>query len=95
MLRAGRRGGAYAQGVQRETRGKKENGMIRRLATIGFAWVLLPTFVLGQSPGPASGTVQGVVFTADADGGRSVVPAAKILLDGQYILKFKPTTKVS
>jgi hypothetical protein len=65
--------------------------MIRRLATIGFAWVLLPTFVLGQSPGPASGTVQGVVFTADADGGRSVVPAAKILLDGSSHIEAQST----
>jgi carboxypeptidase family protein/TonB-dependent receptor-like protein len=65
--------------------------MIRRLATIGFAWVLLPTFVLGQSPGPASGTVQGVVFTADADGGRSVVPAAKISLDGSSHIEAQST----
>jgi hypothetical protein len=65
--------------------------MIRRLATIGFAWVLLPTFVLGQSPGPATGTVQGVVFTADADGGRSVVPAAKISLDGSSHIEAQST----
>lgn len=29
-----------------------------------------------------TGTVQGVVFTSDADGGRSVVPGAKVFLDG-------------
>jgi hypothetical protein len=29
-----------------------------------------------------TGTVQGVVFTADADGGRSVVPGAKVSLTG-------------
>ena len=67
--------------------------MIRRLATIGFAWVLLPTFVLGQSPGPATGTVQGVVFTADADGGRSVVAAAKISLDGSSHIEAQSTSE--
>jgi hypothetical protein len=67
--------------------------MIRRLATIGFAWILLPTFVLGQSPGPATGTVQGVAFTADADGGRSVVPAAKISLDGSSHIEAQSTAE--
>jgi hypothetical protein len=47
--------------------------MIRRLATIGFTWGLLASFAPGQSPGPATGTVQGEVFTTDADGGRSVL----------------------
>jgi hypothetical protein len=46
--------------------------MIRRLATIGVAWGLLTSFALSQSAGPVTGTVQGVVFTPDADGGRSV-----------------------
>jgi hypothetical protein len=56
--------------------------MIRRLAKIAFAIGLLTIGALGQSTGPATGTVQGLAFTADADGGRSVVPAAKISLDG-------------
>jgi hypothetical protein len=56
--------------------------MIRRLAQIAFAIGLLANGALGQSTDQATGTVQGVVFTADADGGRSVVPAAKISLDG-------------
>ncbi len=54
-----------------------EHTMIRRVATIGFASGLLASFALGQSPGPVTGTVQGVVFTADADGGRSV-PASPL-----------------
>jgi hypothetical protein len=56
--------------------------MIRRPAKIAFAIGLLTIGALGQSTGPAIGTVQGLVFTADRDGGRSVVPAAKISLDG-------------
>jgi len=56
--------------------------MIRRLARIAFAIGLLASDALGQSTSQANGTIQGVVFTADADGGRSVVPAAKISLDG-------------
>jgi hypothetical protein len=61
--------------------------MIRRLAKIAFAIGLLTIGALGQGTGPATGTVQGVVFTADADGGRSVVPAAKISLDGPVHLE--------
>jgi hypothetical protein len=56
--------------------------VIRRLAKLGFAFGLLAQLALGQTAGPATGTIQGVVFTADAGGGRSVLPAAKILLDG-------------
>jgi len=56
--------------------------MIRRLAKLGFAFGLLVHFALGQTPGSATGTIQGVVFTADAGGERSVLPAAKISLDG-------------
>ena len=56
--------------------------MIRRLAKIVFAIGLLAIGALAQGTGSATGTVRGLVFTADADGGRSVVPAAKISLDG-------------
>jgi hypothetical protein len=76
----------YAQGVQRETKGGEKIGMIRRLAKLAFAVGLLANGALGQGAGP-SGTVQGLVFTADADGGRSVVPAAKISLDGPVHLE--------
>lgn len=48
--------------------------MIRRLAASSLACALL-----SQSPAPATGTVQGVAFTADADGGRSVLPDTKDL----------------
>jgi len=36
----------------------------------------------GQAPAQGTGAVQGTVFTTDPDGGRSVVPQAKISLDG-------------
>ena len=56
--------------------------MIRPLTKLGFALGLLAHFALGQTPGSATGTIQGVVFTANAAGERSVLPAAKISLDG-------------
>ncbi|MGA9508533.1 MAG: hypothetical protein WBV55_07795 [Candidatus Sulfotelmatobacter sp.] len=43
--------------------------MIRRLAKIAFAIGSLTIGALGQSTGQATGGVQGVVFTTDADGG--------------------------
>jgi hypothetical protein len=61
--------------------------MIRRFAKIAFGIGLLTIGALGQITGPATGTVQGLVFTTDADGGRSVVPAAKISLDGPVHLE--------
>jgi TonB dependent receptor len=73
--------------VQRETNGREKIGMIRRLAQLAFAIGLLVVAALGQSTDPATGTVRGVVFTADADGGRSVVPATKISLDGPVHLE--------
>jgi hypothetical protein len=73
--------------------------MIRRLAKIAFAVGLLAVELLtiellaigalGQATGATTGTVQGTVFTADADGGRSVVPAAKISLDGPAHLELQ------
>jgi hypothetical protein len=56
--------------------------MIRRRAMLGFAFGLLAHLALGPTPGSATGTIQGVVCTADAGAGRSVLPAAKISLDG-------------
>ena len=56
--------------------------MIRAPAEIGIALGLLASFAFGQSSTPATGTIQGVVFTVDTDGARSVLPAAKISLDG-------------
>jgi hypothetical protein len=61
--------------------------MIRRLAQIAFAIGVLSVSALGQGAGQATGTVQGVGFTVDGDGGRSVVPAAKISLDGPVHLE--------
>ena len=63
--------------------------MIRRLAKIAFAVGLLAIGALGQSARQATGTVEGLVFTSDADGGRSVVAAAKISLDGPIHLEIQ------
>ena len=65
--------------------------MIRRLATIASAWVVLANFALAQSRRPATGTVQGLVFTADADGGRSVLPGTRISLDGASHIETQST----
>lgn len=66
--------------------------MIRRPAKTAFAMGLLAMGLLtigalGQGADSATGAVQGLAFTADADGGRSVVPAAKISLDGPVHLE--------
>jgi hypothetical protein len=74
--------------------------MIRRLAKLGFAFGLLTHFALGQTTGLGTGTIQAVVFTADAGGERSV-PPAKISLDGATHIKtqsnnqFGPTSTFS
>jgi len=87
--------------VQREARDGKVKSMIRRLAKLGFAFGLLTHFALGQTPGLGTGTIQAVVFTADAGGERSVLAAAKISLDGATHIKtqsnnqFGPTSTFS
>lgn len=55
---------------------------IQKLAGL-LVFIGLPcVWVLAQDAQQTSGTVRGVVFTIDRDGGRSVVPGAKISLDG-------------
>ena len=56
--------------------------MTRRLAIIVLILVLLATGVLAQTKEPTVGAIQGLVFTIDPDGTRSVVPGTKISLDG-------------
>ena len=56
--------------------------MIRTPAKMGIALGLLSSLAFGQSSAPATGTIQGVVFTVDTDGALSVLPAAEISLDG-------------
>lgn len=41
---------------------------------------LLAACVSAQSTGQATGTIEGVVFTVDANGGHAVIPTARILL---------------
>lgn len=55
--------------------------MIRWLLTI-IVIALLVSCAFGKSARQTTGTIQGVVFTLDAQGNRSVIPAASISLDG-------------
>jgi hypothetical protein len=52
------------------------------IPTLALVIGLLDASVFAADTKGETGTVQGVVFTADADGGRSVVPGAKISLIG-------------
>jgi len=52
------------------------------IPTLALVIGLLDASVLAADTKGETGTVRGVVFTADADGGRSVVPGAKISLIG-------------
>ena len=56
--------------------------MTRRLAIMTLALGLLSAIAFAQGTREPVGTIRGLVFTLDPDGGRSVVPGAKISLDG-------------
>jgi hypothetical protein len=56
--------------------------MKQKRAGMAIAIGLLAACVSAQSPGQATGNVDGVVFTVDANGGRAVIPTARISLDG-------------
>jgi hypothetical protein len=51
-------------------------------AVIVLAIALLPGSAIAQSTQQANGTVQGVVFVFDNDGGPSLVPSVKVSLNG-------------
>jgi len=56
--------------------------IIRKVTIMALILGLTGACAFAQSTGQPTGTVQGVVFIADADGGRSVVPGTKVALDG-------------
>jgi hypothetical protein len=56
--------------------------MMQKVASIALALGLIGACAFAQGAGQPNGAVQGLVFITDADGGRSVVPATKITLDG-------------
>ena len=56
--------------------------MKHKLTGTAIAIGLLAAYVSAQSTGQATGTVDGVVFTVDANGGHAVIPTARISLDG-------------
>jgi hypothetical protein len=51
--------------------------MTKILASLVISIGLLCTCAFAADTGPKTGAVQGMVFTTDADGSRSVVPGAK------------------
>jgi len=53
-----------------------------KATSIALALGLISACAFAQDAGLPTGVVQGLVFITDADGGRSVVPATKITLDG-------------
>ena len=55
---------------------------MQKVASIALALGLIGACAFAQGGGQPNGAVQGLVFITDADGGRSVVPATKITLDG-------------
>src|SRR5260370_7243542 len=66
----------------RRSKHKKEISMKHKLAGTAIAIGLLAACVSAQSTGQATGTVDGVMFTVDANGGHAVIPTARISLDG-------------
>jgi len=74
--------GVYAQELQRRATRKEEITMMQTVASIALAFGLIGACAFAQGAGQPNGAVQGLVFITDADGGRSVVPATKITLDG-------------
>jgi len=61
--------------------------MAQNVARLLIGIGLLSAWMHAQSSQQPTGTVQGVVFTTEADGARAVVPAAKISLEGPIHLE--------
>src|ERR1700758_5883626 len=61
---------------------KKEIATMRKVTIVMLILGLISAGAFAQGTGQPSGAVQGQVFITDADGGRSVVAATKIMLDG-------------
>src|ERR1700758_2163943 len=61
---------------------KKEIATMRKLTIVKLILGLISAGAFAQGTGQPSGAVQGQVFITDGDGGRSVVAATKITLDG-------------
>jgi TonB dependent receptor/Carboxypeptidase regulatory-like domain len=56
--------------------------MMQKVASFALALGLIGACAFAQSTGQPTGAVQGLVFIRDADGGRSIIPATKVSLDG-------------
>ena len=60
---------------------------MQRVASIALALGLLVAVALGQTAPQPSGSIQGVIFAAEQDNARSVVPGVKLSLDGPVQLQ--------
>ena len=60
-----------------------------RWPLITMAIALVGSCAFGQNTRQATGTIQGVVFTLDSQGERSVIPAARVVLDGPRHMETK------
>jgi carboxypeptidase family protein/TonB-dependent receptor-like protein len=63
-----------------------------KLASLVVILELVGSWALAQDKQPTTGAVQGIVFTTDPDGGRSIVPGAKVSLDGPAHFEGKSST---
>jgi len=63
-----------------------------KLASFVVILELVGSWALAQDKQPTTGAVQGIVFITDPDGGRSIVPGAKISLDGPAHFEGKSST---
>jgi outer membrane receptor protein involved in Fe transport len=72
----------YARNSLRRSKAKKEISMKQKFARTVIVMGLLAVCVSAQSTADGNGSVDGVVFTVDANGGHAVIPTARISLDG-------------
>ena len=69
--------------------------MKHKLAGTAIAIGLLAACVSAQSTGQATGTVDGVVFTVDANGGHTVIPLQEFRCTVQHTLRLRVMARAS
>jgi hypothetical protein len=80
----------YQNGLSRT----KEIRVTKRLANLVLSLALLSAYSIAQETEETTGTVHGVV-TADADGGRVVIPRIRVALDGPTHIEAVSNDEVS
>jgi hypothetical protein len=78
---------AHAQESERRLRHNEAAGIVQPVSIIALGLALLAGCALAQSGPQPVGSIQGVVFTTEHDHTHSVVPGAKLLLDGALRLE--------